>query len=113
MATSISRDELKAKLIDTNIALVDAQGPGLFEIAHIPGAIRATAEDPMSVLNAIGNDLDREIVAYCTDLECVGSALAVERLEAVGYRNVRRYAEGRVDWAAAGLPIQRLPIQPA
>ena len=106
MASLITRDELVAKLADGTIALVDAQGPGLFEAEHIPGAIRASIDDPAAVIKAIGPDLDREIVTYCTDLACTGSQMAVAGLESLGYRNVRRYAEGKADWAAAGLPTQ-------
>ena len=106
MATLITRDELVAKLADGMIALVDAQGPGLFEAEHIPGAIRARVDDPAAVIAAIGPDLDREIVTYCTDFACTGSETAVAGLESLGYRNVRRYAEGKADWTAAGLPTQ-------
>ena len=63
-------------------------------------------DDPAAVIAAIGSDLDREIVTYCTDLACGGSTVAVAHLEAHGYRNVRRYAEGKADWAVAGLPTQ-------
>ena len=111
MATLITRDELAAKLATGTLALVDAQGPGLFEVEHIPGAICARVDDPTAVITAIGPDLDREIVTYCTDLACTGSEIAVVGLESLGYRNVRRYAEGKADWAAAGLPTQS--VQPA
>ncbi len=104
MATLLTRTELAAKLAQGSVALVDAQGPGLFEAEHIPGAIRASMDDPSAVVAAIGADLDREIVAYCTDLACSGSRIAAAALEALGYRNVHRYAEGIADWAAAGLP---------
>ena len=106
MATLITRDELAVKLAEGTIALVDAQGPGLFEAEHIPGAIRASMDNATSVIAAIGPDLGREIVTYCTDLACTGSEIAVVGLESLGYRNVRRYAEGKADWVAAGLPTQ-------
>lgn len=46
-----------------------------------------------------GDDLDREIVVYCTDQACTGSALASKLLEGRGYRNVLRYTDGLADWS--------------
>lgn len=87
--------------------LIDAQGPGKFADRHIPGAVRATPDDPGAVLAAIGPDLDRAIVTYCTDEACPGSAHAAWLLAAAGYRNVCRYIGGAADWEAAGLPVER------
>lgn len=107
MATPIDRDELAAKLEAGVVKLLDAQAAGKFERAHIPGAIRGTTDDAASVLAALGDDLGAEVVVYCTDLACLGSAYAVEQLAGVGFTNVRRYAEGLRDWDAAGLPVNR------
>lgn len=107
MSTPIERNEVQARLDAGAIVLIDAQGPGKFEDRHIPGAVRATADDPGAVLVAIGPDLDRAVVTYCTDEACTGSAHAASLLEAAGYRNVRRYIGGAADWEAAGLPVER------
>lgn len=111
MSIPIERDELRKLLENADdphraIVLIDAQGPGKFEQRHIPGAVRATAEDPGAVLAAIGPDLDRAIVTYCTDEACTGSAQATALLEAAGYQNVRRYIGGAADWDGAGLPVE-------
>ena len=107
MSNPIDRDEVRALLDADAIVLIDAQGPGKFEHRHIPGAIHATEGNPGAVLAAIGPDLERAIVTYCTDEACTGSAHAAALLEAAGYRNVRRYLGGAADWEAAGLPIKR------
>jgi len=104
MAREIDRDEAQAR-IAAGAALLDAQGPGKFERQHIPGAIRGRIDDPDTTTALLGDDLDREIVVYCTDLACTGSALAAKLLEDRGYRNVLRYAGGLADWADAGLPV--------
>lgn len=108
MPTPIERHEVQALLETGAIVPIDAQGPGKFEDRHIHSAVRATANDPGAVLTAIGPDLDRAIVTYCTDEVCTGSANAASLLEAAGYRNVRRYIGGAADWEAAGLPVERL-----
>ena len=107
MSTPIERNEVRALLDTGAIVLIDAQGLGKFEDRHIPGAVRASADDAGAVLAAIGPDLDRAVVTYCTDEACTGSAHAASLLEAAGYRNVRRYVGGAADWEAAGLPIER------
>ncbi len=104
MAREIDRDEAKER-IAAGAALLDAQGPGKFEREHIPGAIRGRLDDPDTTVTLLGDDLDREIVVYCTDLACTGSALAAKLLEGRGYRNVLRYTNGLADWADAGLPV--------
>ena len=72
---------------------------------------RARSVDASTTLTqrppSLGDDLDREIVVYCTDQACTGSALAAKLLEGRGYRNVLRYTDGLADWSDAGLPVPR------
>jgi rhodanese-related sulfurtransferase len=51
-------------------------------------------------------DVDDEIVVYCTDPACVASQFAYQWLVEAGYNNVRRYAGGLSDWAAAGYELE-------
>jgi rhodanese-related sulfurtransferase len=47
------------------------------------------------------------IVTYCcTGPSCPNSGQVAGRLTALGYANVRKYAEGIEDWTAAGLPTE-------
>lgn len=104
MAREIDRIETQRRLA-SGAALLDAQGPGKFERAHITGAIRGRLDDPVGTIGLLGDDLDREIVVYCTDHACTGSALAAAVLEGRGYRNVLRYTNGLTDWSDHGLPV--------
>lgn len=104
MVREIDRDEARDR-ITAGATLLDAQGPGKFERRHITGAIRGRLDDPEATLVILGDDLDREIVVYCTDQACTGSALAAKLLEGRGYRNVLRYTNGLDDWSDAGLPV--------
>lgn len=104
MAREIDRDEARER-IAAGAVLLDAQGPGKFEREHIAGAIRGRIDDPETTVTMLGDDLDHEIVVYCTDHACSGSALAAKLLEGRGYRNVLRYTNGLADWSAAGLPV--------
>ncbi len=106
MPSEIDRDDLHAKLHDPNLRLLDAQGPGWFEREHLPGAIRGRLDDPDATVAALGDDLDAEIVVYCSNASCTGSALAANLLEGRGYSNVKRYTAGKQDWLDAGLPVE-------
>jgi rhodanese-related sulfurtransferase len=48
----------------------------------------------------------RAIVTYCSNTACRNSEIAANQLTAMGYSNVRKYAEGKDDWAEAGLPLE-------
>lgn len=109
MARDIDRDELVARLEAGPVRLLDAQGPGLYEVGHIPGAIHGRIDDPEGAVAQLGDDLDAEVIVYCTDLACTGSALAATLLEGRGYRNVLRYAAGKQDWLEAGHPVDTGP----
>ena len=50
-------------------------------------------------------DKDAAIVTYCSNTACPNSGVALAQLRKLGYTNVRKYAEGRQDWEAAGLPL--------
>ncbi|HEU4613896.1 MAG TPA: rhodanese-like domain-containing protein, partial [Kofleriaceae bacterium] len=47
------------------------------------------------------------IVVYCASATCKNSHEAALALSELGYANVRVYAEGKADWEAAGLPLER------
>ena len=46
-----------------------------------------------------------EIVVYCSTEVCYASISVYHLLVKWGYKNVRRYAGGLMDWEAAGYPL--------
>ena len=100
---TIDRDELKAKLdAGDDFRLVMTLHAWAFRAQHIPGSEHFnTPEETLE-----GLDPDDEIVVYCSDPACVASQFAYKALVEAGYTNVRRYAGGLSDWAAAGYPLE-------
>ena len=100
---TIEREELRAKLDRSDdFKLIMAMHEWGFRAAHIPGSVHySTVEAARQDL-----DLDAEIVVYCTDPDCVASQFAYQWLVDAGYTNVRRYAGGLSDWAAAGYELE-------
>lgn len=100
---TIDRDELRAKLDRGDpFKLVMALGDFAFRAKRIPGSLHfhSSAE----TLAALGKDDD--IVVYCSNVDCHSSVALYHALVEHGYRRVRRYAGGLIDWEEAGLPLE-------
>jgi rhodanese-related sulfurtransferase len=106
MANTITRDELQAALADGEVTVVETLRAEHFEDGHIPGAIHIHFETIRDEAPALLPDRDAAIVTYCSNTMCRNSEIAANQLAAMGYTNVRKYAEGKDDWTAAGLPLQ-------
>ena len=109
MAALITADELLEKLDrGDDFVLVDALAPMVYAHSHLPTAINL----PPSNVEATRctkriPKLDTEVVVYCSNPECDDSVVTAQRLQALGYTNVRHYAGGKDEWRALGLPLER------
>ena len=100
---SISREQLRDKLARGEpFKLVMALNAWAFRAKHIPGSLHFDA--PAQMFAALSPD--DEIVVYCSNVGCHASVALLGVLRAAGYKNVRRYAGGLVDWEDAGLPLE-------
>jgi rhodanese-related sulfurtransferase len=99
----ISREELKEKLDkEEDIKLVFALGAWQYHATHIPGSLHFDdREEALQVL-----EQDDEIIVYCSNPACAASSLAYRFLISHGYKNVRRYAGGLLEWENAGYPLE-------
>ena len=99
----ISREELKRKLDKKqNVKLVFVLGSWQYSLKHIPGSLNlSTEEEALKIL-----DPNDEIVVYCSNEACHVSVSAYNLLVDQGFKNVRRYAGGLVDWEDAGYPLE-------
>jgi len=114
MFARITRDELKMKLDRADsFVLLEALPPVYFEDAHLPGAQNMPHDQVDALAPSLIPSLSTEVVVYCANAPCPNSEIAARRLAALGYVNVREYAEGKEDWVAAGLPIERGAATPA
>ncbi len=106
MANTIERDELKRAIDAGEVTVVETLRAGHFAQGHLPGAIHIHFE-------AIGTDAplrlpdkNAAIVTYCSNTACRNSEAAANQLVAMGYTNVRKYAEGKEDWQESGLSLE-------
>jgi rhodanese-related sulfurtransferase len=108
-ADLITADELRAKLDrGDDFVLIDALAPMVYAHSHLPGSINMppVAVDPARVEKRIP-DPNMEIVVYCANSDCDDSVATAQRLQALGYANVRHYAGGKDEWRALGFPLER------
>ena len=80
-----------------------------YDAKHIPGSLHF--DTPTELYAAVRSD-DEDVV-YCSTVDCLSSVALYRDLVARGYRNVRRYAGGLMDWEDAGLPLEGSMASPA
>lgn len=104
---TIDREELKAKLDRGDpLTLIMALNRWAFEAKHIPGSMHF---DTPEVLYETVRPED-EVVVYCSQPDCLSSVALYRDLVGRGYRNVRRYSGGLLDWEGAGYPLEGMMV---
>jgi rhodanese-related sulfurtransferase len=100
---TISRDDLKRRLeAGDDLKLVMALNRWAYDAKHIPGSLHF--DTPAELYAALKPDDD--IVVYCSQVNCLSSVAMYRDLLKRGYKHVRRYAGGLLDWEDAGLPLE-------
>ena len=105
MTNKISRDELKDLIDRDGGAVAEALAEQYFEEEHLPGAVNVPHLAEEELITERLPNKDAPVVTYCASLTCRNSEILAERLVAMGYSDVREYAEGKADWIEAGLPV--------
>ena len=102
----VSLPELRRRLRDDDVTVVDVRPADEYAAGHIPGAVSMPLPELRRRLGELPRG--REVIAYCRGRYCVFSLDAVTLLRKRGYR-ARRAHEGLPDWKAAGLPVETGP----
>lgn len=97
--------ELQAGIDDESVVVVDAQGPGKYNDAHIEGAVDFDLDRVVEQAAERIGDLDRRVIVYCTDDDCLGAEFVGTQLVEAGYTNIGRYPAGIDGWRNAGHSI--------
>ncbi|MFF3668356.1 rhodanese-like domain-containing protein [Microtetraspora malaysiensis] len=104
MVHTIDRDTVQDLLTGHRAQLVEVLPLEEYEWAHLPGATHLPLAD-LNEETAARLDPTRPVIVYCHDRMCDLSPRAARRLERLGFDQVHDYAEGKMDWIAAGLPF--------
>jgi rhodanese-related sulfurtransferase len=102
---SMTRDQLRERLRDGDVVVLDVRPEPEFAAGHIRGAISI----PLQTLEERLGDIPAgaEVVAYCRGPYCVYADDAV-RVLSEGGRSAARLEGGFPEWAAENLPVDRL-----
>ncbi|MBB6730841.1 ArsR/SmtB family transcription factor [Cohnella zeiphila] len=92
---TLTMDEVKKKISNESILLLDVRPKEEYETGHIEGAVSVPMEDLESFMHELPQNA--EIVAYCRGPLCVFSALAAQKLQSNGFRAFRM-DEGLNEW---------------
>ena len=104
---NIDRDALLEKIErGDELVIIDALSPISFAALRLPGAVNITPGTVDEQAPRRIPDHATEVVVYCQSPACDASVEVAERLIELGYLNVRHYAGGKDEWAAAGLPLE-------
>ena len=101
---SITRDELRKRLKEGDVVVLDVRPQAEYDAGHIRGAVSVPVSHLRSRLKEIPDGT--EVVAYCRGPYCVYADDAVRMLAGEGRRAVR-LEDGFPEWAAEGLPVER------
>jgi len=110
VAKTIQRDELKRAIDAGEVTVVETLRAEHYAQGHLPGAIHIHFEQVAEQAPSLLPHRDAAIVTYCSNTACRNCEIAANQLTAMGYTNVRKYAEGKQDWQQADLPLEQAPV---
>jgi len=106
---TIELEELRTRIEQGAVAVVEALGPAYFAAGHLPGARNLPLDGLAARAASVLPDRDRDVVVYCASETCRNSHVAAAKLAELGYARVRVFAGGKASWQAAGLPLEAGP----
>lgn len=101
---TITRDDLRTRLRDGDVVVLDVRPEAEYAAGHIRGAVSIPITDLKSRLRDIPDGA--EVVAYCRGPYCVYADEAVRMLTKKG-RTAARLEDGFPEWAHARLSVAR------
>lgn len=101
---TITRDDLRTRLRDGDVVVLDVRPEAEYAAGHIRGAVSIPIHDLRSRPGDIPDGA--EVVAYCRGPYCVYADQAVRVLSKQGVP-AARLEDGFPEWAAARLPVAR------
>lgn len=76
-----------------------------YDVGHIPSAVNIPDSQFDKLKNLLPEDKNKLLIFYCGGLDCMLSHDSAKKAEALGYTNIKVYAEGEPEWIKRGLPL--------
>lgn len=104
----VSREQLKQKFIrGDKFHLIEVLKDEEHVSQRLPGTVVVALPHLRELSSKLLLNKEAEIVFYSMNNGSRPSAMAASELAAMGYRNVFEYREGKRDWIASGLPVEK------
>jgi rhodanese-related sulfurtransferase len=104
---AVSQKELRKRLGDPDLVVLDVRPASEYEAGHIAGARSVPIAELRSRLSELPKTC--EVVAYCRGPYCVFADDAVKLLHSKGYKASRLEA-GFPEWLVRGFPVHRKDV---
>lgn len=102
----ISTDRVKQKLENKeNFYLIDSREQSEWQADHLPQAISVSKGVIEMKIHEVVKDPEAEIVVYCGG--GLRSALAVDNLQKMGYKNAQSMTGGISEWRRKNYPLAK------
>lgn len=103
---SISTEELKSLFDRKNkFVLIDARTEPEYAESHIADAVNIPDKKLDKNLALLPQDRNSLLIIYCNGVKCGKSKRLAQKLEPLGYTNIRIYLEGIPVWEERNLPL--------
>ncbi len=104
--TYVGMKEVKQRLNEPGVMIIDARTPGEFASGHVQGAVNLPVGDFDREQRAMQARLRAAtlLICYCAGITCDDGARLSALLSAAGYSNVMLMFEGWEGWQKAGYP---------
>lgn len=76
-----------------------------YDVGHLPSAINIPDTQFDKFKHLLPEDKAKLLIFYCGGLDCMLSHDSAKKAEAMGYSNIKVYAEGEPEWVKQGLPL--------
>lgn len=100
----ISMNQLRSKIRERNVTIIDVRPREEYLNGHLPGAVSIPLPELKNNLNNL--PVDKEIVAYCRGKYCVMAPEAAEVLNRKGFK-ITILQDDVNSWRFAGLKIEK------
>lgn len=89
-----------------DVVIVDSRPAARrYDVGHIPGALNIPDTQFDKFKHLLPEDKNKLLIFYCGGLDCMLSHDSAKKAEALGYTNIKVYAEGEPEWTKRGLPL--------
>ena len=103
--TRTTAKELKqAMTSDRPPIVINTLGPESYRSRRIPGSINVPTDEIETAKDLVPAK-DEPIVVYCANEDCDASPKAAQKLESMGYTNVKDLEAGYAGWRQAGFEL--------